>query len=183
LLKKNELFEDVSYDLDIVRVYGEITPRRGLSFGMLVSSGDQIDYDNERAAKRDLYEPWLNWNVNRNLLVRLRGVHSRLKTLDNQKIFTASVADLRMTWQFSVRSYLRLTLQHEDIERNPDVYIDEVDAREKQVGRELLYSYQLNPRTVFYLGYSDQFVDDDSLDELTEANETWFMKIGYAWTP
>jgi hypothetical protein len=183
LVKKDELFEDVSYDLDIVRVYGEITPRSGLKFGMLVSSGDQVDYDNERAAKRDLYEPWLTWNVNRNLLVRLRGVHSRLETLDNQKIFTASVADLRLTWQFSVRSYLRLTLQHEDIDRNPDVYIDEVDAREKQVGRELLYSYKLNPRTVFFLGYSDQFVDDDSLDGLTEADETWFMKIGYAWTP
>jgi len=28
-----------------------------------------------------------------------------------------------------------------------------------------------------------KFVDDDSLDDLTETNETWFMKIGYAWTP
>lgn len=183
LIRKDELFEDVSYDLDIVRVYGEITPRRGLMLGLLISTGDQVDYDNERAGKRDVYEPWLTWNVNRNLLVRLRGVHSRLETLDNQKIFTASVADVRLTWQFSVRSYLRLTLQHEDIDRNPDVYIDEVDARERQVGRELLYSYKLNPRTVFYLGYSDQFVDDDSLDGLTEKDETWFMKIGYAWTP
>jgi len=26
-------------------------------------------------------------------------------------------------------------------------------------------------------------VDDDSLDELTETDESWFMKIGYAWTP
>ncbi len=78
LIKKSELFEDVSYDLDVVRVYGQITPRRGLMFGLLISTGDQVDYDNERAGKQDIYEPWLTWNVNRNLLVRLRGVHSRL---------------------------------------------------------------------------------------------------------
>ena len=125
----------------------------------------------------------LDWNVNRNLFVQLRGVYSKLETLDNQEIFTASVADLRLTWQFSVRSYLRLTLQHEDIERNPDVYLDDVDARERQVGRELLYSYKLNPQTVFYLGYSDRSVDDDTLSGLTETDENWFMKIGYAWTP
>jgi len=183
LSRKNELFEDVRYDLDVVELYGQITPRSGLSFSLFVSTGDQIDYDNERAGKQVLYQPTLDWNVNRNLLVRVSGVISRLETLDNQKVFKASVADVRLTWQFSVRSYLRLTLQHEDIERNQAVYIEDVDTRERQVGRELLYSYKLNPRTVFYLGYSDQFVDDDSLDGLTETNETWFMKIGYAWTP
>ena len=183
LSRKNELFEDVRYDLDVVELYGQITPRSGLSFSLFVSTGDQIDYDNERAGKQVLYEPWLDWNVNRNLLVRVRGVISRLETLDNQKVFTASVADVRLTWQFSVRSYVRLTLQHEDIERNPSLYIDDVDARSRNVGRELLYSYKLNPRTVFYLGYSDQFVDDDTLNGLTETDRNWFMKIGYAWTP
>jgi hypothetical protein len=181
--KNNELFEGVRYDMDVLGLYAQMTPRSGLSFSLFVRAGDRIDYSNERAAKELLFEPTLDWNVNRNLLIRLRGVLSQLETLDNEEIFTASVADLRLTWQFSVRSYLRLTLQHEDIERNPDVYIDEVDAREKDVGRELLYSYKLNPRTVFYLGYSDHYVDDDSLNGLTETDENWFMKIGYAWTP
>ncbi len=181
--KRNELFEDVRYDLDFVGLYGEVTPRSGLSFSLFAGTGDRSDYDNERPGKQVVFEPTLDWNVNRNLLIRLRGVHSRLETLDNQEIFTASVADLRLTWQFSVRSYLRLTLQYEDVERNPDVYLDDVDARERQVGRELLYSYKLNPRTVFYLGYSDQSVDDDTLNSLTETDENWFMKISYAWTP
>ena len=183
LHRKNELLEGVRYNLDFVGLFTEMTPRSGLYFRLFIRTGDQLDYANERAAKQLLFEPMLNWNVNRNLLIRLRGVHSTLETLDDQKIFTASIADLRLTWQFSVRSYLRLTLQHEDIERNPDLYIDDVDARSRQVGRELLYSYKLNPRTVFYLGYSDQFVDDDTLNDLTATDENWFMKVGYAWTP
>jgi hypothetical protein len=46
-----------------------------------------------------------------------------------------------------------------------------------------LYSYKLNPQTVFFVGYSDSYVDDDSLGNLTAEDRTWFMKIGYAWTP
>ena len=123
------------------------------------------------------------WNVNRNLLVRFQGVLAHLETESGDTVFDATVADLRMTWQFSLRSYLRFTMQHQDIERNLDVYIDTEDARTRETGRQLLYSYKLNPQTVFFLGYSDQYVDDDSLNEMTASDRAWFMKIGYAWTP
>jgi hypothetical protein len=76
-----------------------------------------------------------------------------------------------------------LTAQVTDIEKNQAQYIEVVDSREKDVGRQLLYSYKINPHTVFFLGYSDQYVDDDNLDSLTVSDRTWFMKIGYAWTP
>ena len=58
-----------------------------------------------------------------------------------------------------------------------------MDSREKDVGRQVLYSYKLNPKTVFFLGYSDRYVDNDDLDGLKASDRTWFMKIGYAWTP
>ena len=61
--------------------------------------------------------------------------------------------------------------------------VEEVDRETKDVGRQLLYSYKINPQTVFFLGYSDALVRDDSLNRLTETDRTWFMKIGYAWTP
>jgi hypothetical protein len=63
------------------------------------------------------------------------------------------------------------------------MYIDEVDSRSRDIGRQLLYSYKLNPQTVFFLGYSDRHVDDDDLDSMTVTDRTFFMKIGYAWTP
>jgi hypothetical protein len=69
------------------------------------------------------------------------------------------------------------------VDRNPDQYIDEVDARSRDVGRQLLYSYKLNPQTVFFLGYSDRHIDEDGLDRITSTDRTLFLKIGYAWTP
>ena len=106
-----------------------------------------------------------------------------MTTLDGVPVFDATLADIRATWQFNVRSFLRFTMQYQDIERNLDVYVDPEFAREKDIGRQLLYSYKLNPQTVFFLGYSDRYVDDDSLDDLTAEDRTIFMKIGYAWTP
>jgi hypothetical protein len=78
---------------------------------------------------------------------------------------------------------LRLTTQFQDVERNPDAYVDSVDRNSRDVGRQLLYSYKINPQTVFFLGYSDALIDDDSLDGLTTTDRTWFLKVGYAWTP
>ena len=90
---------------------------------------------------------------------------------------------MRLTWQFNRRSYLRFTMQRYDIEKNQGVYIDDVDANTRDVGRQLLYSYKINPQTVFFLGYSDNLTDDDALRGLEETDRTVFMKIGYAWTP
>ena len=181
--RDDEVWEGVSYDLDHYGVFGEFSPRGGLFAGMVFRWGDTIDYTNDRAADKLEFEPFMNWNVNRNLLMRLRGIYRRLETKAGEKIFDASVADVRLTWQFNLRSFVRITVQYEDVEKNQALYVDEVDAREKDVGRQLLYSYKLNPKTVFFLGYSDVYVDNDDLDSLKASDRTWFMKIGYAWTP
>ncbi len=145
--------------------------------------GDQVDFANSRLGDQLRVEPFAIWNVNRNLLLRYQGTFVQLDTRAGDQVFDAAVHDLRLTWQFSVRSFLRLTTQYQDIDRNPAVYTDSVDARSRNVGRQLLYSYKLNPQTVFFLGYSDALLDDDDLSGLTTTDRTWFLKIGYAWTP
>ncbi len=125
----------------------------------------------------------MQWNVNRHLLLDLNSAFVSLETQDGEQIFDAAVYDVRATWQFNRLSFLRLTAQVQDVERNPDVYTDAVDRRSRDIGTQLLYSYKLNPQTVFFLGYSDNRVDTDDLERLTPTDRTWFMKIGYAWTP
>jgi hypothetical protein len=144
---------------------------------------EQIDYDNIRLGDQLLFQPRISWNVNRHLLFHLQGVFAKFKTKEGEKIFDASVIDARLTWQFNLRSYLRLTVQHSKTSRNLAVYVDPgaFDAEEKDVGRQLLYSYKINPQTVFFLGYSDQYVDEDRLDGLTASDRSIFLKIGYAW--
>jgi hypothetical protein len=178
---KSELDNGVIFDLKRAAIYTELTPRRGVSLSLGITMGDQIDYDNTRLADERVFEPAINWNINRNLLLRLRGIFASLDTKQGEKIFDAAVVDARLTWQFSVRSFLRLTAQQADTSRNPDLYFDPVESETADVGRQLLYSYKINPQTVFFLGYSDQFVDDDSLTGLTVSDRSLFMKLGYAW--
>ena len=183
LVDSRELWEGVTYDLTSLRAYAEIRPVGAVSLRVLGVIGDNVDYSNDRLGKTFRLEPSIDWNISRKLLLRLKGVYAELETQDGEQIFNALVADTRLTWQFNLRSFLRLTAQTTDVERNQALYVEEVDSRSRDIGRQLLYSYKLNPQTVFFLGYSDQYVDEDSLDELTMSDRTWFMKIGYAWTP
>ncbi len=182
-LTRDRLFDDVLFKEKNISLNTEIQPRGGLKLGAWFRAGKQIDFANTRLGDEVRLEPFLLWNVNRNLFLRYEGSFVRLDTEDGAKIFDASVHDVRLTWQFNVRSYIRLTAQLRDIVRNQDVHEDDVDARSESVGRQLLYSYKLNPQTVFFVGYSDQQIDDDALSDLTPTDRTWFMKIGYAWTP
>ncbi|MDJ0749636.1 MAG: DUF5916 domain-containing protein [Woeseiaceae bacterium] len=182
-LVRDRLSDDVLFEEKRVSAFGEFQPRGGLFLGLWMSYGDQIDFDNTRLGKQTVFEPSVRWNVNRNLLLRYDAAIFQLDTQQGAKIFDAAVHDVRLTWQFNVRSFIRLTTQFQDVERNQAEYTDSVDARSKDVGRQLLYSYKINPQTVFFLGYSDQLIDEDALDGLTTTDRTWFMKVGYAFTP
>jgi Domain of unknown function (DUF5916)/Carbohydrate family 9 binding domain-like len=182
-LTRKVLFDDVLFQEDKISVYTEISPRSGLSLGFWLRFGDQIDFANTRLGDQIRMQPRVDWNVNRHLLFRLRSTLIRLDSKEGPNIFDARVFDARLTWQFNVRSFLRLTVQSQDVERNQDMYIDTVQARERNTGRQLLYSYKINPQTVFFLGYSDRLLDDDDLDHMTTTDRTLFMKIGYAWIP
>jgi len=181
--RRDALFDDILFHEEKVNFYGQMRPRGGLEFGIWIEVGDQIDFANSRLGDQIYLEPFINWNLNRNLLLRFKGTLSRLDSKDGPNIFDAQLFDVRLTWQFNVRSYIRFTTQHQVINRNQDEYIDPVDSETRDVGRQLLYSYKLNPQTVFFLGYSDQLIEDDLIDSLTTSDRTWFMKIGYAWTP
>lgn len=177
----SELENDILFDMERIGLYAQVTPRRGLAMGLGVRVGEQIDYANTRLADQRVIEPSISWNINRNLLLGLQGVIASLETKQGEDIFDASVFDVRLTWQFSVRSFLRFTVQQASTSQNQDVYFEPIEAETDDVGRQLLYSYKINPQTVFFLGYSDQYVDDDSLSKLTVSDRSLFMKIGYAW--
>jgi hypothetical protein len=183
VLSRSTLWDGVLYKENKVSLYYQIRPTGGLSLGVFARYGDQVDFDNSRLGDQLRVEPFLDWNINRNLFLRMRAAILKLDTKDGEEVFDAGVYDIRATWQFNRRSFIRLTAQIRDVDRNQAVYVDDVDANSRRVGRQLLYSYKINPQTVFFLGYSDNHIDDDDLDGLQESDRTLFMKIGYAWTP
>jgi len=180
---RDVLFDDILFKEKKISLYTEIKPKGGLFFGIWAQVGDQVDFANSRLGDQVRLRPRVEWNVNQHLMMRIQSSLIKLDSKEGPNIFDAKVHDVRATWQFSVRSFVRLTVQHRDVERNQAMYIDDVDKNSRSVGRQLLYSYKLNPQTVFFLGYSDRHIDDDELSSLTATDRTFFMKIGYAWMP
>ena len=99
--------------------------------------------------------------------------------VDEGELFEANLTQLRMIYQLNVRTFVRAVLQYRDVERNPELYDDEVDAVSERLFTQLLFSYKLNPQTVLFLGYADNGQGDQRVD-LTERNRTLFFKFGYA---
>jgi hypothetical protein len=165
-------------------MYGQFRPRSGLNIMMTVNRGDQIDYANSRVGDQRRIQPQIDWNATRHLLVRLRYTRDRLSSQSGPTIFDAKLTDLRLTWQFNVRSFVRLTLQDQDIERNVDLYTNRfTDPSTSTLATQLLYSYKLNPQTVLFAGYSENSVEDNLTDGMQDAGRTLFFKFSYAWTP
>ena len=119
--------------------------------------------------------------------LQLRGdIESNQLDVDGGQLFHAKQADMRLTYQFDMRSYIRLVVQYTDITRNASLYTnrdpDETfHQRRKFLDTQLLYSYKLNPQTLFFLGYSDHSFQNDDLSNLLRTDRTVFAKFSYAW--
>jgi hypothetical protein len=182
---KREYWNGQIYDFQTAFMFSQFRPRSGLNVIMQMNRGEQIDYTNSRLADQRRIQPQVDWNATRHLLVRLRYTKERLSAKDGPTVFDARLLDLRLTWQFNVRSFVRLTLQDQDIERNVELYTNRllIDPSTSTLATQLLYSYKLNPQTVLFAGYSDNHLEDDFTGEREKTGRTLFLKLSYAWTP
>jgi len=164
--------------------YGEITPLSGLNLGLFVRHGNQIDFANSRLARVTNFEPSVNLNIGKGLSARLNHNYVGL-TRDGGDVVVANLTDLRLSWQMNLRQRLRLSVVWQDVERDLSLYNHpgNFDARTRDLGLQLLYSYKINPRTALYAGYSDGRFADDDITGLFIADRTVFMKFSYAWQP
>ena len=100
-------------------------------------------------------------------------------------MFIARLTDFRATYQFNVLSFLRFSVIYNNTHRDPYNYLysepDEIDPVSKGFATELLYAYKINPQTVFYAGYSDHHLSENSFSDLTQDTRSAFMKFSYAW--
>ena len=182
---RKEFWQGETYDLNTAFMFGQFRPRSGLNISLQLNRGEQIDYTNSRLADQRRWQPQIDWNATRHLLVRLRYTSDRLSAKDGPTVFSAKLTDLRLTWQFNVRSFVRLTLQDQDVTRNVDLYVNRLltDPSTSSRATQLLYSYKLNPQTVLFAGYADNEIEDDFTSELEKTGRTLFFKLSYAWTP
>ena len=145
--------------------------------------GDKIDYRNNRLGDTVEVSGNLAWNATKHLEFDLYYTYSQLDA-DGSKVYTANLTDMRISYQFNVNSYLKLSLLYSDVERNINNNpLISVSQTNRYLSSQLIYAYKLNPQTVFFLGYSDGNYQDDDLIDLEKEQKTFFTKISYAWMP
>jgi hypothetical protein len=141
--------------------------------------GDAIDYDNSRAAKSFTTSPEITCYFGRRLNLSLDYVLERL-TVGGERLYSANLTQMRLVYQFSLRTLARAIVQYNRTSRDPSLYIEPVEPLERDLLTQLLFSYKVNPQTMIFVGYSDTRTTEDFLD-LTLDSRTFFIKIGYAW--
>lgn len=165
-------------------IKGNIKPILGLYLYANVSYGDTIDYSNNRLGKSKSFDTEANWNINKHLELRFKHIFNQLNA-DNNNVFNARLTEIRTTYQFDVKSYLRFSFIYNNTNRNPYNYLyrspEDINAYHKSVGTELLYAYKINPQTVFYLGYSDNHQAERYFHDLQQQQRSVFAKVSYAW--
>jgi hypothetical protein len=99
--------------------------------------------------------------------------------VEGGRLYTANISQLWAVYQFNIRTFFRAILQHVDYRRNTGLYTFDIDPVYRRFFTQLLFSYKVNPRTMLFLGYSDNHFGNQDFG-LTQSDRTFFTKIGYA---
>ncbi len=167
------------FDFDRTTVSGRIRPGADVEVGVQTDYGHKLDVANVRLAEQQRVDPFLSWRVNDRLSVQLSGSRVNLDTTEGLQILDASMLDAQVTWRIDWRGSLSLAVQQQDIERNPDAYLQVVEPASRDTAGELMYSWQLNPQTELHFGFSNTYADDVELSALAAKSRNWFMRFGY----
>jgi hypothetical protein len=173
-------FQGQELDRTFVVAYGEVqaTPNVYLSLDSRV--GEEIDYDNTRQGEIVRLRPGARFDGGRHLRLNLSHNHESLEVAGG-RLYTANLTDFRASYQLNVRTFVRLVTQYFDLERDPALYTFPTEEHASSLFNQLLFSYKVNPQTVLFLGYSDNYQGDErAIDRLPQTNRTLFLKLGYA---
>ena len=220
---RNRQFNGDNFEQEFLSIWMEAQPFDDLYLGLSVNSGDALDqlyrpeFGRARQGRRLRVAPELTWRAGRNLRLSLSHDY---RTLDlepsnerpsgtGERLFTANVTEMRAVYQFNVRTFIRLITQYQDLEQNPDLWIEtdpgtgaalpdpdspgeflrlrNVNPNEKDLFNQFLFSYKINPQTAVFFGYSDARSDafgfENTAEDLRQINRSFFVKLGYAWLP
>ena len=167
------------FQLDNQLLWAEMRPIADMGISFEYYWGDDIDYERSEAAKVKTWLSDLDYQLSDRLNTQLEYID---ETLEGRvaPIYQIQLTNLRLAYQMNDKSNLRLTLQGQRFndyqQLNPP----------KNLASQLLYSYKINPFTLIYLGYSDQYVNQLDTNRMTRSklkrtDKTLFMKFSYAW--
>jgi hypothetical protein len=161
--------------------YFEISPSQTfaqLSFSS--SLGDDVDFSGARRGTGGSVTLGATLRPANALAIRFDGTRQWLD-LPAGRLFTAEVARVKATYNFSSRCFLRLIGQQLQVDFDPALAVSAVTARSRDFTGSALFAYKIDWQTVLFLGYGDERTLTDLTGRLERANRELFLKVSYAW--
>lgn len=159
-------------------------PTADIGFEWNMNFGDSIDYYNSQPSQKINISPEIDINFGRHLKFSADYSFTRM-TVEDDELYTTNTIESQLSYQFNTRMFLRSIIQFADVRRNQDMYEELIDTKYQSIFSQILFSYKVNPRTVLFVGYSDNYSSANTYDgiiyDLTQADRTIFFKVGYAW--
>ena len=179
--QNRERLDGVDHDLTNGRVTIQSQPTGSARVGLVVRFGQELDVANNRTAATLALAPTARLYLGRKLNLNMQHDFQRLSA-EGTRIFTVHLLQTRLLYHLNLRTFVRAIVQYEHVNRNPLAYGFPVDESSSSLFTQLLISYKLNPQTVAFVGYSDSHLGTATTD-LTRADRTFFVKLGYALRP
>jgi len=176
------------FDEKFYQAYAELQLTNRIYAAIGYDFGDKIDYQNDRLGSFDEVYLELNIQPTDHLRLEISHTYSELNATSSttqldENVYSANLTNLKLAYQFDVQSFLKLSIVYTDIDmnlnNNPNFNPNQIN---KDLSTQLIYSYKINPQTVFFLGYSDNSYQDDDLTNVSRAEKTFFSKVSYAWS-
>jgi hypothetical protein len=174
-----EAYNGQEFDQNYFFIHNCMNPNGDIHTWLNITADDHIDYAHTRLGKRIQIGPGFSYRVGLHGYVDVGHTFERM-TVNGGRLYTANVSQGTFIYHFNRRTFLRTILQYVNYDHNTSAYADPIDSREEHLFSQILFSYKINPQTVLFLGYSDNYRGDQQMD-LTQIDRTFFAKVGYAW--
>jgi hypothetical protein len=177
--KNRENYNGVEFDYLCYVFSASFRPTQALYAEVSSNFGDRVDYENTRPGSRLRLNPYASYNINRNMRMAFSYIFERMNS-GERPLYTANSCDMTLIYHLNTRTFFRAILQYIDYDYNVSNYIVPRDPEFKKLFTQLLFSYKINPRTVLFIGYSDDYHGNFQYG-LRQTDRTFFVKLGYAW--
>jgi Domain of unknown function (DUF5916)/Carbohydrate family 9 binding domain-like len=176
---KQDLFSGIIFDQFYVDTTFSISPSKNTFFYIFGNFGDEIDFVNIRKGNVIRLLPLIQLRAGRHFTIDFSHSYEDFR-IDEENLYTANLPQVKIVYQFDSRTFVRLITQYSIVDRNVALYTIPVEPKTKTLFNQFLFSYKVNPRTVLFLGYSDNHLEITDV-ALTRTNRTVYFKVGYAW--
>ncbi|MCP4153663.1 MAG: carbohydrate binding family 9 domain-containing protein [bacterium] len=172
-------YRGIEFDENKLFFNGGIRPSGNVFFFMRGIIGRGIHYSTLQAGNQFQFEGFVRYKMGRHLELLLDHKYEKFN-VDAGRLYTANISYVRFVYHFTKKAFLRTILKYYNYKYNPALYTFNINPHMKHLFSQILFSYEFNPRTVLYLGYSDDYFGYEEIP-VVQTNRTLFAKIGYAF--